>query len=163
MATAAPEGAACHSFLWSGFTLHYSTNKREDVVGRTTASFRVIKRSEPGPPAGREEGPPGTFSKCPIRTRLPVWICFRAPLQCRSTRFFPPTRVDEDQMSEPFKSLSRPPREPEIHLCSALLPEPLSDLFTLRVKPRILRAAERICSFAVRAQDKEGKLWGEPS
>lgn len=53
--------------------------------------------------------------------------------------------------------------EPEIHLCSALLPEPLSDLFTLRVKPRILRAAERICLFAVQAQDKEGKLWAEPS
>lgn len=101
--------------------------------------------------------------KCSIRTRLPVWICFRAPLQRRATRTFPPTRVDADQMSEPFKSLSRPPSEPEIRLCSAFLPEPRSDLFTLRVKPRILGAAERICSFAVEAQDKEGKLWGEPS
>lgn len=103
----------------------------------------------------REEGPPGT---CWIRTQPPVWICFGAPLQCCDRPFFPLTRVDADQMSEPFKSPSRPPGEPEIHLCSTLLPEPLSDLFTLRVKPRVLRAAERICSFTVQAQDKDGKV-----
>lgn len=40
---------------WFRTTLQHTSGK--DVIGRTTASFRVIKRSGPGPLGGREEGP----------------------------------------------------------------------------------------------------------
>lgn len=108
----------------------------------------------------REEGGGATWGalKCSIRTRLPVWSCFTTPLERRENRFFLPTRVDADQTFEPFKSPSRPSSGPRIHLCAALLPEPLRDWSTERAG--LVWTARPLSDLSVCSSGsrKEGKL-----